>query len=119
MVFLIDLPRIDDPARVAANALTHFGAELQFFLERQGVDGKMVNSLRNYVRFASDLPPSFRRFLAGLPSQSPQVRSPRLVLSCAPSRGGFPLKMPCAHVPDPIILNTAPQQLAEEHSLTG
>ncbi|KAG8161829.1 hypothetical protein KVR01_008816 [Diaporthe batatas] len=48
MVFLIDLPRIDSPARVAANALTHFGAELQFFLERQGVDGKMVNSLRNY-----------------------------------------------------------------------
>ncbi|KAG6365302.1 hypothetical protein INS49_006911 [Diaporthe citri] len=47
-VFLIDLPRINDPARVAANALTHFGAELQFFLERQGVDGKMVNSLRNY-----------------------------------------------------------------------
>ncbi|KAI7783899.1 ubiquitin interaction domain-containing protein [Diaporthe eres] len=47
-VFLIDLPRINDPARVAANALTHFGAELQFFLERQRVDGKMVNSLRNY-----------------------------------------------------------------------
>ncbi|KAK7736876.1 hypothetical protein SLS63_003225 [Diaporthe eres] len=47
-VFLIDLPRINEPARVAANALTHFGAELQFFLERQGVDGKMVNSLRNY-----------------------------------------------------------------------
>ncbi|POS74731.1 ubiquitin interaction domain-containing protein [Diaporthe helianthi] len=48
MAFLIDLPRIDDPARVAANALTHFGAELQFFLEHQGVDGKMVQSLRNY-----------------------------------------------------------------------
>ncbi|KAK2605267.1 hypothetical protein N8I77_008116 [Diaporthe amygdali] len=48
MVFVIDLPRIDDPAKLAANALTHFGAELQFFLERQGVDGKMVNSLRNY-----------------------------------------------------------------------
>ncbi|KAJ0116542.1 hypothetical protein J7T55_007522 [Diaporthe amygdali] len=43
MVFVIDLPRIDDPAKLAANALTHFGAELQFFLERQGVDGKMVN----------------------------------------------------------------------------
>lgn len=75
MVFLIDLPRIDDPARVAANALTHFGAELRFFLERQGVDGKMVTSLRNYVRVDSDLPPCSRRFPASLPSQSPQVRS--------------------------------------------
>lgn len=75
MVFLIDLPRINDPARVAANALTHFGAELQFFLERQGVDGKMVDSLRNYVRANSDIPPTSRRFPADLRGQSPQVRS--------------------------------------------
>lgn len=78
MVFVIDLPRIDDPAKLAANALTHFGAELQFFLECQGVDGKMVNSLRNYVRAISDLPPSSRRFPASLPSQSSQLRSPDL-----------------------------------------
>lgn len=70
-MFLIDLPRIDDPASVAANALTHFGAELQFFLERQGVDGKMVNSLRNYVRVNSDIPPNLPAFLASLPNQSP------------------------------------------------
>lgn len=99
MVFLIDLPRINDPARVAANALTHFGAELQFFLEHQGVDGKMVNSLRNYVRVDSDLPP----YLPAVPSRpaEPEASSPlpRLVLSCAPSRGGFPLKKPCAALP--------------------
>lgn len=73
MVFLIDLPRIDDPARVADNALTHFGAELQFFLERQGVDGKMVNSLRNYVRDNSGIPPSFRRS----PQQACRARVPK------------------------------------------
>ena len=93
MVFLIDLPRIDDPARVASNALTHFGAELQFFLERQGVDGKMVNSLSNYVRVDFDLLPSFRRFPASLPSQSPQVRSQDLSCHASTSRGGFPLEI--------------------------
>lgn len=70
MVFLIDLPRIDNPARVAANALTHFGAELQFFLERQGVDGKMVKSLRNYVRVDSDL-----RYPSGASQQACRARS--------------------------------------------
>lgn len=48
MVFLIDLPRIEDPAQRAANVLTPFGDELQFFLKAQGIDEKMVASLRNY-----------------------------------------------------------------------
>lgn len=48
MVFLIDLPRIEDPAKRATNMLTPFGTELQFFLEAQGVDKKMVASLLNY-----------------------------------------------------------------------
>lgn len=48
MVFLIDLPRIADPAKRAANVLTPFGTELQFFLGAQGVDEKMVASLLNY-----------------------------------------------------------------------
>ncbi|KUI64949.1 Tyrosyl-DNA phosphodiesterase 1 [Cytospora mali] len=48
MVFLIDLPRIEDPAKRATNALTPFGAELQFFLKAQGVEERMVASLQNY-----------------------------------------------------------------------
>lgn len=98
MVFLIDLPRIDDPARRASNTLTHFGTELQFFLERQGVDGKMVNSLRNYVRAASGLPPP-------LPSATSKPAEPmllRLILSCALSRGGFLLKALGATVTPPL-----------------
>lgn len=48
MVFLIDLPRIEDPAKRTTNTLTPFGTELQFFLKAQGVDDKMVGSLQNY-----------------------------------------------------------------------
>ncbi|KAK7737821.1 hypothetical protein SLS53_006441 [Cytospora paraplurivora] len=48
MVFLIDLPRIENQAKRSTNALTPFGVELQFFLKAQGVDEKMVASLRNY-----------------------------------------------------------------------
>lgn len=95
-MFLIDLPRIDDPASVAANALTHFGAELQFFLERQGVDGKMVNSLRNYVRVNSVIPPNFPAVPSKLAGPEPPSPLPRLVLSCTPSRCGFLLKLLCA-----------------------
>lgn len=48
MVFLIDLPRIEDPAKQATNTLTPFGAELQYFLKAQGVDEKMIASLHRY-----------------------------------------------------------------------
>lgn len=45
MVFLIDLPRIEESA---TNILTPFGIELQFFLKAQGVDEKMITSLQRY-----------------------------------------------------------------------
>lgn len=47
-MFLIDLPRLSDPARQAANSLTPFGEELSYFLQAQGVEKKMIQSLRNY-----------------------------------------------------------------------
>lgn len=48
MVFLIDLPRLRNPAHQAANSLTPFGEELSYFLEAQGVDKGMIQSLRKY-----------------------------------------------------------------------
>lgn len=48
MVFLIDLPRIEDPASRATNTLTAFGEELSYFLEAQGVEQNMIRSLRNF-----------------------------------------------------------------------
>lgn len=50
MLFLIDLPLIQDPAnqQAARHTLTPFGEELCFFLQAQGVDDKMINSLRKY-----------------------------------------------------------------------
>lgn len=48
MVFLIDLPRIDDAAKRSTNVLTPFGEDLSYFLTAQGVDDKMIRSLRNY-----------------------------------------------------------------------
>lgn len=49
MVFLIDLPLIQDPAKQAINdTLTPFGEELCFFLQAQGVEDKMISSLRKY-----------------------------------------------------------------------
>lgn len=48
MVFLIDLPRIDDAAKRSINVLPPFGEDLSYFLTAQGVDNKMIQSLRNY-----------------------------------------------------------------------
>lgn len=48
MVFLIDVPRIEDPANRATRILSPFAEELSFFLEAQGVDKPMIDSLRNY-----------------------------------------------------------------------
>ncbi|KAF3770305.1 hypothetical protein M406DRAFT_33689 [Cryphonectria parasitica EP155] len=48
MVFLIDLPRIEDPVERKKHTLTHFGQEMCFFLGAKGVDDKMLESLRNY-----------------------------------------------------------------------
>lgn len=48
MVFLIDLPRIQDAEKRETNVLTPFGEDLSYFLTAQGVDDKMIQSLRNY-----------------------------------------------------------------------
>ncbi|KAI1454946.1 phospholipase D/nuclease [Annulohypoxylon moriforme] len=48
MVFLIDLPRIDDPKLQSSNKLGPFGDELTYFLRAQGLEESLVNSLTNY-----------------------------------------------------------------------
>ncbi|KAK9772650.1 putative Tyrosyl-DNA phosphodiesterase-domain-containing protein [Seiridium cardinale] len=48
MVFMMDLPLIEDPARRAANELTPFGQELAFFLSAQGLEQSLVKSLGKY-----------------------------------------------------------------------
>lgn len=48
MVFLIDLPRIEDATKRKTNVVTPFGEDLSYFLAAQGVDDKMIQSLRNY-----------------------------------------------------------------------
>ncbi|CAJ2506008.1 Uu.00g001380.m01.CDS01 [Anthostomella pinea] len=48
VVFLIDLPLIEDESRWSSNTLTNFGEELRYFLQAQGLDGSLVNSLRKY-----------------------------------------------------------------------
>ncbi|KAI0883481.1 phospholipase D/nuclease [Annulohypoxylon maeteangense] len=48
MVFLIDLPRIDDPELQSSNKLGPFGDELCYFLRSQGLDESLINSLTNY-----------------------------------------------------------------------
>ncbi|KAI2471708.1 phospholipase D/nuclease [Annulohypoxylon bovei var. microspora] len=48
MVFLIDLPRIDDPKLQSSNKLGPFGDELCYFLRAQGLEESLVSSLTNY-----------------------------------------------------------------------
>ncbi|KAK3944700.1 hypothetical protein QBC46DRAFT_158420 [Diplogelasinospora grovesii] len=48
MMFIIDLPRIQDYERRASNKLTAFGEDLTYFLTAQGMDDKLVESLKNY-----------------------------------------------------------------------
>ena len=48
MVFLIDLPRIEESSKREENQLTSFGEELCYFLKCQGLDEALVTSLRNY-----------------------------------------------------------------------
>ncbi|OTB04965.1 hypothetical protein M426DRAFT_57748 [Hypoxylon sp. CI-4A] len=48
MVFLIDLPRIDDPSLRSSNQLGPFGEELTYFLQAQGLEDSLVKSLSNY-----------------------------------------------------------------------
>lgn len=49
MVFLIDLPRIEEPDQQAdKGALTPFHQELVYFLEAQGLDESLIRSLAKY-----------------------------------------------------------------------
>ncbi|KAH8879396.1 phospholipase D/nuclease [Thozetella sp. PMI_491] len=48
MVFLIDLPKIEDAEQRAASKLTAFGEDLCYFLSAQGLDEKLIGSLGNY-----------------------------------------------------------------------
>ncbi|KAI1412987.1 phospholipase D/nuclease [Hypoxylon sp. FL1857] len=48
MVFLIDLPRIDNPELQSSDNLGPFGDELCYFLRAQGVGENTVNSLKHY-----------------------------------------------------------------------
>lgn len=48
MVFLIDLPRLEDPAASPPQTPTGFYTELVYFLQATGVGEKMVASLSNY-----------------------------------------------------------------------
>ncbi|KAI1384501.1 phospholipase D/nuclease [Hypoxylon trugodes] len=49
MVFLIDLPKIDDPKLQSSNIdLGPFGEELRYFLRAQGLQDSLINSLPNY-----------------------------------------------------------------------
>ncbi|KAJ4392064.1 hypothetical protein N0V93_005685 [Gnomoniopsis smithogilvyi] len=69
MVFLIDLPLIQAPTNQAINGtLTPFGEELCFFLQAQGVDDKMVSSLRKYD-FAETTRYGFVHTIAGSHSE--------------------------------------------------
>ncbi|TDZ19102.1 hypothetical protein Cob_v008024 [Colletotrichum orbiculare MAFF 240422] len=48
MVFLIDLPRLNDTQGIAPPVETPFGTELRYFLRALGLDEKLVKSLDNY-----------------------------------------------------------------------
>lgn len=47
MVFIIDLPKLD-PSVQEKTTLTTFGQDLSYFLSAQGLDGRLVESLKNY-----------------------------------------------------------------------
>lgn len=65
MVFLIDLPLIEEPTEQMSNEpLTSFAEELFFFLQAQGVDDRMINSLRKYD-FAETARYAFVHTIAG------------------------------------------------------
>lgn len=47
MVFIIDLPKLSDHDQEKAT-LTTFGQDLSYFLTEQGLDDKLVESLKKY-----------------------------------------------------------------------
>lgn len=48
MVFLIDLPRLENNQTLALEDLTNFGKELTFFLEAKGLPENVITSLRKF-----------------------------------------------------------------------
>jgi len=48
MVFIIDLPKFQSAEERDAQELTPFAEELFYFLQAQGLDEKLLGSLRNY-----------------------------------------------------------------------
>lgn len=48
MVFLIDLPRLQDCQRTTAETMTFFGTELIFFLEAMGLERSIIDSIYNF-----------------------------------------------------------------------
>ena len=48
MVFIIDLPRIEDVAKREANDIGAFGEDLSYFLSAQGLDASLIRSLEAY-----------------------------------------------------------------------
>jgi len=48
MVFIIDLPKFQSAEERDAQKLTPFAEELFYFLQAQGLDEKLLGSLRNY-----------------------------------------------------------------------
>ena len=48
MVFIIDLPKIEDAAKREANNIGAFGEDLCCFLSAQGLDASLVKSLEAY-----------------------------------------------------------------------
>ncbi|KAK3375445.1 tyrosyl-DNA phosphodiesterase-domain-containing protein [Podospora didyma] len=48
MVFIIDLPKLESTELQDAQKLTPFGEDLCYFLDAQGLDAAIVNSLRKY-----------------------------------------------------------------------
>ena len=48
MVFIIDLPKFKSAEEREAQRLGSFAEELLYFLRAQGLDEKLIDSLRNY-----------------------------------------------------------------------
>jgi hypothetical protein len=48
MVFLLDLPKFVSAEEREAQQLPSFAEELLYFLRAQGLDEKLIDSLRNY-----------------------------------------------------------------------
>lgn len=48
MVFIIDLPKFETAEQREAQKPDPFSSELFYFLRAQGLDEKLVSSLRNY-----------------------------------------------------------------------